>query len=108
MGPLHLIIHKSYLEERINTPLPDEEKAAISRVLDRINGIEHRESHVKQIISDAEDPDIPNGIHFVVEQCQGYDSVILYGCYRNLCLRFAEHRLESIGVKVTYDSLGVI
>ncbi|HLC32416.1 MAG TPA: hypothetical protein VJJ82_01180 [Candidatus Nanoarchaeia archaeon] len=59
---------------------------------------------------DRTDPDNldVDGIHHIVELCIGYRNVRLYGCSTNACLPFAKRRLESAGLRVSYDDTGCI
>jgi len=109
MGLLHLIVHRSMIEEELASGLtPPEKKPRLQAVLERIREVEFRESLVQHIVYDNDDPDIPEGIHHVVEMCQGFSSVILYGISISVCLPFCERRLQEAGLSVRYDVAGTI
>jgi len=110
MDSLHLIVHKSMIEDELLSDLTSsEKKIRLQAVLRRINGIEFKEyPHVKHVLFEMDNPDITQGLHHVVDVCQGYSSVMLYGISTTICLPFVERKLEEAGFKVTYDSYGTI
>lgn len=110
MKTLHLIIHKSMIEDELeSSSTSNEKKLRLQSVLQRINNIEIKANpHVKHILFDTDDSDILEGIHYVVDICQGYSSVVLYGISTTACLPFTKNRLKAAGFKVRYDLSGII
>lgn len=109
MEQLHLIVHKSMIEDELLSDLtPENKKPKLKRVLQRILEIESKEKHVKHVLFDNDDPNIPEGIHSVVDICQGYQSVRLYGISTTVCLPFCENRLKTAKFSVEYDTIGTI
>ena len=108
METLHLIVHKSMIEEEINSSLtPKDKLSKLENVLERINKLEIEEKNVKHIKSNMENP-YDDGIHHVKEICQGYSKVVLYGISTMACLTFTKKELEKAGHEAVYDSQGTI
>ena len=109
MNLLHLIIHKEIIESELKACRPERRKK-LEEVLARIHEIENNQTNVRHVDFDKSDPDNLDldGIHYVIELCQGYSKVQLYGSSTEACLPFAKRRLESAGYLVAYDEKGVI
>jgi len=80
MEKLHLIVHKSMIEEEIISDLtPDEKKPRLKRVLGRIQEIERTKDNIRHIVFDNDNPNNLDGIHHTADICLGYSSAVLYG-----------------------------
>ena len=109
METLHLIVHKSMIEEELKSDLtPDEKKPKLEKVLRRIQEIETTEENVKYIVFDNDNPNNLDGIHHTVDICRGYSSVVLYGISTTVCLPFVERKLKEKGFIISYDQQGTI
>jgi len=109
MEQLYLIVHKSMIEEGLESELTsDERKPKLKRVLRRIQEIETTKGHVKHVVMNNDNPDNLDGIHHVVDICQGYSSVVLQGISTAVCLPFIKSKLKENGFAVSYDQQGVI
>ena len=109
MNELHLVIHKSMIEEELKSDLTPQGKLPnLQKVLDRINQVEAIEKNVKHVTYIRDKPLDHEGIHHITEKCKDYQNIVLYGISTGVCLPFAKQKLEDAGHTVMYDNIGVI
>ncbi len=106
-GVLHLVVHREQIEETVHSSLVDcVHRAAYQQVLKRLDEVEQLCRPLKKIVWDADS--LNDDIHQVVDLCSGYETVILYGIARCLCLQYAARKLIQAGFSVAYDIQGTI
>jgi hypothetical protein len=106
MPVLHLIIHKEKIEDIFDQCAWKPDIDHWGSIISRIDEVEAKmRPHVKSVLP----LDSPNGLSSllgVAELAKGYDTVILYGCARGVCLSLPESKLAEAGKEVAYDIAG--
>lgn len=109
MKRLHLIVHKSMIEEELKSKLTPEEKIPrLKKVLDCIKNVEISEKNVMHLIYDANNLYETQKIHNAANICKGYNPIMLYGISTSVCLPYIKKNLEKEGYDVQYNQEGVI
>jgi hypothetical protein len=108
MKNLHLIVHKSMIEDCIKEGGGGHSMNKLKSVLRYIEKVEKSEENVKQILFGKDNYPWPGTVNQILDICKGYPKVILYGIDRTCCVKWAKEDLERAGIETIIDEQGVI
>lgn len=108
MTDLHLIIHKSMIEDSLKEGGEEHSTDQLKSVLKYIECVEKSEKNVRHILFGKDNYPWPGSLNQLLGLCNGYSRIILYGTSKNCCVKWAKKDLEMAGIEAVIDEAGVI
>lgn len=108
MPTLHLIVHKSMIEDSIKTGGMGYSVDKLQTVLQHIEEVERSEKDVKRLEFAKGNYPWPGSLNQLLNMCNGYSRVILYGISKECCVKWVREDLRKVGIEAVIDEQGAI